>query len=318
MTTFDSGRRLNVLMAGALLPQVMDALDAGHDTARLWTVADRDAFLAEHGARFEVLATSGVHGANAALIDALPNLKLIASFGVGTDPIDLGAAQARGIAVTNTPGVLNDCVADYALGLLLALSRRIVEGDRFVRSGAWLNARLPLGTKLGGKLCGIVGMGGIGRAIARRVDACGMQVAYFGPRRKDDLPYRHYDALPALAADADVLILSLPGGASTHHVVDANVLAALGPRGLLVNVARGSVVDERALVDALTRGTLGGAALDVFEDEPRVPDALFALDNVVLSPHTASGTHETRQAMAELMLANVSAYARGVPLLSRV
>lgn len=318
MNTVDSSRRLNVLIAGALLPQVMETLTAEHDVARLWTENDRDAFLAEHGGRFDVLATSGVYGANAALIDALPNLKLIASFGVGTDSIDLDAAKARGIAVTNTPGVLNACVADHALGILLALSRRIVEGDRFVRKGAWLKNKLPLGSKLGGKVCGIVGMGGIGRDIAKRVEACGMRVAYFGPNRKADLPYRYYDSLVEMAKDVDVLMLSLPGGASTHHIVDAAVIEALGPQGILVNVARGSVVDQDALVQALTSGTIAGAALDVFENEPEVPEVLFGLDNVVLTPHSASGTHETRQAMADLLLANVAAFACDAALESPV
>jgi len=318
MNTVDSSRRLSVLIAGALLPQVMDSLAAEYDVARLWVESDRDAFLAENGARFDVLATSGTYGANAALIGALPNLKLIASFGVGTDPIDLHAAKARGIAVTNTPGVLNGCVADHALGILLALSRRIVEGDRFVRKGAWLTNKLPLGTKLGGKVCGIVGLGGIGRDIAKRVEACGMSVAYFGPNRKADLPYRYYDSLVAMARDVDVLMLSLPGGAATHHIVDASVIEALGPQGMLVNVARGSVVDQEALVSALTRGAIAGAALDVFENEPEVPEVLFGLDNVVLTPHSASGTNETRQAMADLLLANVAAFARGTALASPV
>ncbi|MGI4861790.1 MAG: 2-hydroxyacid dehydrogenase [Janthinobacterium lividum] len=313
-----ASRRLKVLIAGALLPKVMDTLDATHETVRLWTQPDRAAFLAEQGAQFDVLATSGVYGADAALIAALPKLRLIASFGVGVDSIDLDAAKAHGVAVTNTPGVLNDCVADYALGLLLALSRRIVEGDRFVREGRWREAKLPLGTKLGGKVCGIVGMGGIGRAIAKRAEAFGMRVVYFGPNRKPDLSYTYFDSLPAMADAADVLVLSLPGGPATQHIVNADVLRALGPRGLLVNVARGGVVDQDALIDALAQRTIAGAALDVFADEPTVPEAMLALDNVVLSPHTASGTHETRAAMGDLLLANVAAFARGDALATPV
>jgi lactate dehydrogenase-like 2-hydroxyacid dehydrogenase len=318
MTTTHSPRRLKVLIAGPLMPLVMDGLEAEHEVAKLWLAADRNAFLAERGGEFEVLVTGGSAGANAELIDALPALKLIAGFGVGTDAIDLVAAKARGVAVTNTPGVLNDCVADHALALLLSLARRVAEGDRFVRSGAWLKGKMPLGTKLGGKLCGIVGMGGIGRDIARRVEACGMSVAYFGPNRKTDLSYDYYDSLVAMATDADVLILSLPGGPATHHIVDASVLKALGPKGMLVNVARGSVVDEPALVAALLEGTIGGAALDVFEHEPSVPEALLPLDNVVLAPHTGSATVETRDAMGNLVLANVEAYASGELLLTQV
>ncbi|GAB7536206.1 2-hydroxyacid dehydrogenase [Burkholderia sp. 3C] len=312
------GRRLKVLAVGALSDRVMHALAEHHDVARLWAAPDRAAFLAERAGEFEVIATSGAYGASAELIGALPNLKLIVSFGVGTDPIDLDAARARGVAVTNTPGVLNECVADFALGLLLGLSRRVVEGDRFVRDGKWANARLPLGTKLGGKLCGIVGMGGIGREIAKRVAACGMRVAYHGPNRKTDLAYDYYPSLRELAAAADVLILALPGGAQTRHVVDADVLDALGPNGQLVNVARGSVVDQAALVDALLNRRIAGAALDVFDDEPAVPAELLGLDNVVLAPHTASGTHETREAMAALFLANLAAYASGEALLTPV
>ncbi|MCY0387043.1 2-hydroxyacid dehydrogenase [Robbsia sp. Bb-Pol-6] len=311
MTASSAPRRLKILIAGPLTPRVMHALDAAHETARLWTQPDRAAFLAEQGAQFEVLATGGAYATDAALIAALPALRLVASFGVGVDAIDLDAAKAHDVAVTNTPGVLNDCVADYALGLLLALSRRIVEGDRFVREGRWRQTKLPLGAKLGGKVCGVVGMGGIGRAIARRAEAFGMQVVYFGPNRKHDLPYPYFDSLPAMAEAADVLMLSLPGGAATHHIVDAGVLAALGPRGLLVNVARGGVVDQDALIAALAKRTIAGAALDVFADEPSVPDAMLALDNVVLSPHTASGTHETRAAMGDLLLANIAAFARG-------
>jgi hydroxypyruvate reductase len=311
-------RRLKILLVGELLPRVMRTLKESHDVAELWTVADQATYLEAFGSTIEVLATSGAYGANATLISALPNLKLIASFGVGTDPIDLVAAHARGIAVTNTPGVLNGCVADYAVGLLLAIARRIVQADRFVRDGQWLTQRLQFGTKLGGKLCGIVGMGGVGREIATRVQACGMRVAYHGPHPKPELNFDYYSSLVSLAYDADVLVLSLPGGTDTRHIVDAEVLRALGPNGLLVNIARGSVVDEAALVEALQSGTIGGAALDVFEGEPLVPQTLVGCGNVVLSPHTASGTFETRNAMADLMLANIAAYESGIALLTPV
>ncbi len=303
--------RPNVLIAGPLPPDLIARLEAEYETARLWQETDRGAFLAQHGSRFDVLATSGVFGADATLMRQLPNLKLIASFGVGTDPIDLAEASARGVQVTNTPGVLNACVADAALGLLLGLARRIVNGDHSVRAGKWTAARGQLGTSLKGKVCGIVGLGGIGHEIAHRVSACGMQVVYHGPRPKRDSSYRYYASLVDMARDADVLILSLPGGAETHHLVDAAVLRALGPTGMLVNIARGSVVDENALVEALTRRTLGGAALDVFENEPHVPPALLSLDNVVLTPHIGSGTIETREAMSQLVLANIAAHAAG-------
>ena len=309
----NSTRRLNVLIAGPLPPDLVAQLDNDYATAKLWLADDRNDFLAEHGHRFDVLATSGVFGADAALMEQLPNLRLIASFGVGTDPIDLPVAHARGVIVTNTPGVLNACVADAALGILLALARRLVVADRCVRADKWAAGRLPLGTRLGGKLCGIVGLGAIGREIATRVSACGMRVAYHGPSRKDEVDYAYYPALVDLARDADVLILALPGGTSTQHLVDAKILQALGPGGMLVNVARGSIVDENALVEALINRTIAGAALDVFENEPHVPSALFALDNVVLTPHIGSGTNETREEMAQLVLANIAAVAAGKP-----
>lgn len=307
---------LDVLMACPLLDDLSAWIESEHNATRLWEQSDRAAFLAAHGARFEVLATTGAIGADKALIDALPNLRLIASFGVGVDPIDVDAVRARGIAVTNTPGVLNACVADLALGLLLALARRIAEGDRFVRAGQWTSRRLPFGTALGGKRCGIVGMGGIGREIAKRVSACGMRVAYHGPRRKADLDFPFHDSLVGLASESDVLVLALPGGDATRHIVNAQVLDALGPRGMFVNVARGSVVDEHALVDALNSGALGGAALDVFEHEPNVPASLRALDNVVLAPHSGSATVETRFAMGDLVRRNIDAFAHGAPLVT--
>ncbi|SAL05286.1 D-isomer specific 2-hydroxyacid dehydrogenase [Caballeronia arationis] len=311
-------RPIHVLIAGLLHPGLMQRLEGTYATSRLWEQSDSRAFLAEHGARFEVLATSGAIGADKMLIESLPNLELIASVGVGVDPIDLKTARNRGVAVTNTPNVLNGCVADAALGLLLGVARRIAEADRFVRAGDWATEKFPLGTKVGGKLCGIIGMGGIGREIASRVVACGMRVAYHGPTPKSDLPYEYYGSIIDLARAADVLVLSLPGGGKTRHIVDPRVLEALGPHGILINVARGSVVDEDALVSALANGEIAGAGLDVFENEPHVPPSLIALKNVLLTPHIGSGTKETREAMAHLVLDNIGALARGLPLISPV
>jgi hydroxypyruvate reductase len=313
-----SKNSLCVLIAGPLPSDLVTSLESEYTTTKLWLEDDRAAFLSRHGSRYEVLATSGVFGADARIMEQLPNLRLIASFGVGTDPIDLVAARARHVLVSNTPDVLNACVADAALGLLLALARRIVIADRLVRAGEWAAARAPLGTSLGGKVCGIVGLGGIGREIANRVTACGMQVSYHGPSRKHDVDYTYYPSLVDLARDADVLVLALPGGPATHHLVNADILRALGPDGLLVNIARGPVVDENALVDALTQRTIGGAALDVFEHEPHVPAALLALDNVVLTPHIGSGTRETRDAMTRLVLENIAEFSAARPLVSPV
>ena len=264
------------------------------------------------------LVTSGGQGASAAQIDSLPALEIIASFGVGVDSIDLEAARRRGVIVTNTPDVLSDAVADLAIGLLLAVSRRICQADRFVRAGQWPSGGFSLGRGLAGRRCGIVGMGAIGRCVATRALAFGLEVAYSGPHEKLGLPYRFYADLVELARASDFLILTLPGGSSTRGLIDASVLEALGREGVLINVARGSVVDEAALVRMLSSGELGGAGLDVFEHEPHAPPELFALENVVLLPHLGSATVETRLAMARLTFENLQAHFSGRPPLTPV
>ena len=240
-----------------------------------------------------------------------------ARFGVGLDRLPLDAARAAGLPVGYTPDVLNDCVADLAMGLLIDGARRIAAADRFVRRGDWLQGRFPLATKVSGKRLGIVGLGRIGQAVARRAAGFDMDIAYHNRRPVDGVAWRHEPALLALAEWADFLVLTVAASADTRHLINADVLAALGPKGLLVNVARGSVVDEAGLIACLQNGSLGGAALDVFEDEPHVPEALLALDQVVLTPHMASGTHETRQAMADLTLANLRAGLAGERLPAR-
>jgi hydroxypyruvate reductase len=308
-----------ILIATATLyPPTVAALDATFTTHRLWQATDRGIFLAGIADRVEGIATGLGGSVQAALIAALPQLRIIATSTVGLDPIDLDAARSRGIAVTNTPDVLTDCVADFALGLTIASARRIAEADRFVRAGKWLAGGFPLATKLGGKTMGIVGMGRIGQAIATRAAAFGMAIAYHGPRAKPGLPYRYYETPGELAAASHFLMVAAPGGAETRHMIDAAVLAALGPKGTLINIARGSVVDEAALVDALRHGTIGAAALDVFADEPQVPEALFAMDNVVLQPHLGSATEETRAAMGQLVVDNLKAFFAGEALLTPV
>ena len=307
-----------IVIVGPMYPDTLRQLDENFTTHRLWQAKDRAAFLGELRDRVRGIATTGQLGADAALMEALPKTEIISCFAVGVDAVDLAAAKARGIPVTNTPDVLTDCVADLAMGLALAVARRIVEGDRFVRSGKWLQGGLPLGTKLGGRTMGILGLGRIGRAVAKRAEAFGMTIVYSGPNKKDDVPYRYYADLAAMAKDSDVLMVTSPGGAATRRVVNAEVLHALGPKGIVVNVARGSVVDEPALVAALKDGSVGGAGLDVFEDEPRVPEALFALENVVLNPHQGSATHDTRAAMGQLVVDNLKAHFAGRPLLTRV
>jgi len=304
-----------VLCVGPLLPALQLQLEQHYQLLELWRCDSPAALLAEQGADVQVLVTTGVHGASADLIGQLPALRAIVCFGVGTDAVDLKAARARGIQVSNTPDVLNDCVADAAMALLLAVARQVVVADRFVRAGRWGAERFGLSTALGGKTCGILGMGPIGQAIARRASAFRMQVIYSSRTPKPQLAYTYHESLLTLAERSDFLVLAVPGGGATDGLVNQPVLEALGANGMLVNVARGSVVDQPALIDALINGRIAGAALDVFADEPHVPAALRELDTVVLSPHVASGTKETRQAMADRVLANLAAlFATGLVL----
>jgi lactate dehydrogenase-like 2-hydroxyacid dehydrogenase len=294
-----------VLQHGRLMASLERALAERFDLHGLWQEADPKAFLAAHGHRFVALATSARFGADRALIEALPKLAVIASFGVGVDAIDLDAARERGVAVSNTPDVLTGCVADLAFGLLIDVARRLTAADRFVRRGDWRKGQFPLARRVWGGNLGIVGLGRIGEAVARRAGGFDMTVRYHNRRIVENCRYDYEASLPALAAWADFLLVACAGGAATRHLVSREVIDALGPDGFLVNVSRGSVVDEQALVEALQAGRIAGAALDVFEDEPNVPAALLALDSVVLLPHIASATSETRQAMADCTLANL-------------
>jgi lactate dehydrogenase-like 2-hydroxyacid dehydrogenase len=311
------GMTREVLLVAPIYGPSQARLEADYRVHRLWEAPDRAAALAALAPRIEIVVTTGGAGAARALIECLPQLRLIACFGVGVDAIDLAAARERGIAVTNTPDVLTDDVADLALGLMLATLRGIAAADRYVRSGAWQRANMPLQKRASGKRLGIIGMGRIGTAIAARAAAFGMSIAWHGPRAKA-LPWRYEPDLIALARSVDVLVAACPGGAATRGLVSREVLAALGAEGVFINIARGSVVDEAALVELLASRQLGGAGLDVFADEPSVPTALFALDNVVLQPHQASATVETRAAMGNLVLDNIAAYAAGRPLLTSV
>jgi hydroxypyruvate reductase len=307
-----------VLIVAAMMPRVMETLATEFTAHRLWEAADQAAVLASIGPRIRGIATTGGRGAEAKLIAALPALEIIACYGVGVDAIDLAAARARGIVVTNTPDVLTDDVADLGVALLLAASRRICQGDCHVRSGAWLKGDMALTRKFTGSKVGILGLGRIGQAIARRCAAFDCEIAWHGPHAKPNVPWRFVPSLVDLATESDFLVLSCPGGAATRNLVDRRVLDALGPQGILVNVSRGSVVDEAAVVAALAEGRLGGAALDVFVDEPRVPPALFAMDNVVLLPHVASATVETRGAMGDLVINNLRNHFAGKSVITPV
>ena len=253
------------------------------------------------------------------LMEQLPALEVVSIMGVGYDGVDVPAALERGIPVTHTPGVLNDDVADLAISLMFSVARRLPQADRYVREGRWATeGPMPLARKVSGARIGIVGLGRIGQAIARRAQAFDMSVAYTARTSKPEIPFDFHPTAKALAAQVDFLVVITPGGAGTYHLIDAEVLNALGPNGYLINVARGSVVDEEALIEALQKGVIAGAGLDVFEKEPHVPEALKALDNVVLTPHMASATRQTRQAMADLAIDNLRAHFAGRPLISPV
>ncbi len=255
----------------------------------------------------------------AAIMDQLPALEIVSIMGVGYDGVDVGAARARKVPVTHTPGVLNDDVADLAIALMLSVARRIPQADRYLRAGRWASeGNLPLATKVSGARLGIVGLGRIGQAIATRAEAFGMSIAYNTRTQKAGVPYTYHASVNELAANVDFLVAITPGGAGTRHLINAQVLQALGPKGYFINVARGSVADEAALIEALQKGTIAGAGLDVFADEPNVPEALRALDNVVLTPHMASATGQTRRAMAQLAVDNLLARFSGQPLPSAV
>ena len=302
-----------ILQYGRLMPYLEDALAREYDLHPLYKEADPAGFLRTHGAQFVGLAASARFGADRALIDALPNLRVISSFGVGYDTFDLPCIQARGIPIGYTPDVLNDCVADTAFGLLMDAARRFSAADRFVRRGDWLRAPYPLTTRVSGKRLGIVGLGRIGRVVARRASGFDMDIRYHNRHALTDVPYRYEATLAGLARWAEFLVVVSAGGESTRNLVSTEVLDALGPQGFLVNVSRGSVVDEAALVAALQTGRIAGAGLDVYQDEPKVPPALLTLDNVVLLPHVASATNETRRAMADRVLDNFAGFfANGV------
>ncbi len=268
--------------------------------------------------RIRAVAASGEAKVPRALIDQMPALEIISVFGVGYDGIDVQAARERGVPVTNTPDVLTDDVADMGMGLLLAVARRIAQADRFVRASEWSHGRMVLGRKVSGARLGIVGLGRIGLAIARRAEGFGMSVAYTARHEKPATAFRYYPTPQALAAQVDFLMVITPGGDATRGLINEQVLTALGPQGYLINVARGSVVDQGALIRALDQGLIAGAALDVFEDEPRVPAELCARDDVVLTPHVGSATWQTRRAMADLAFGNLQAHFAGQPLLTPV
>jgi lactate dehydrogenase-like 2-hydroxyacid dehydrogenase len=303
--------KVEVLMTGSLMPPAAKSLDENFAVHRYWEAADKKGLLAEVGGRVRGISGGGPTPIDKAFIDALPKLEIIANFGVGYDAVDAAYAATKNIVVTNTPDVLNEEVADTTLGLLLATVRRLPQADRYVREGHWLKRAFPLSPTLRDRTVGILGLGRIGKAIARRCEAFGLKIAYHGRNRQADVAYPYYDTLVGLAKAVDVLILIAPGGPETKNIVNAEVLQALGPEGILINVARGTLVDEAALIEALKSKTILSAGLDVFALEPKVPAELIAMDDVVLLPHVGSATVHTRNAMSQLVVDNLVSWFAG-------
>jgi hydroxypyruvate reductase len=308
--------RPELLLIQPMLPEIEQRLDEAYTVHRM----SNEEFDPSRAQNVRAVVTGGATGIRPAVFDALPNLQIIAINGVGTDAVDLQRARERGVRVTTTPDVLTEDVADLAFGLMLSVARKICVGDKFVKEGHWAQRRPgpPLAQRVYGRRLGIVGLGRIGAAVARRAMGFDMQVAYTSRRARDDVPYRYEPSLLRLAADSDFLVLTMVGGTQTQALVGQGVIEALGAKGILVNVSRGSVVDESALVAALLEGRLGGAGLDVFVDEPHVPEALLMMPNVVVQPHVASATMQARLAMGELVLGNLAAHFAQRPLLSAV
>lgn len=306
-----------ILALGAMLTAEMEDLERKYHLVRLWKEPEPEKTLKTVAQDVvAILSTFNGMSVTKQMIEALPNLEIIAQFGAGMNNIDVEAAMHRGVVMTSTPDVPTNDTADTALALMLAVLRRIVEADVYVRVGKWGASPFPMGSSLGGKTIGIIGMGRIGQAIAKRAAAFEMKIAYFGPREKPHLPYHFYSDLEDMARAVDILICACPGGEETRHIVNARILKALGPKGILINVARGSVVDTESLLAALTHKDIAGAGLDVYENEPIVPPALISMDNVVLLPHIGGHTLETKSAMGQLVIANINAHFKGEQLLT--
>lgn len=309
----------DVLVMGAYPQWDMDALEERFTLHRYWEADDPEALVTAQADNIRAIATRGDLGADAALMKRLPKLEMISCFGVGVDGIDLEHARANSIRVANTPDVLTDDVADMGVALILAAARRIPQGDAHVRSGKWLkDGNMGLTSRVTGKRLGILGMGRIGAALAKRMRGFDMTIAYHNRAPREGIDATYMETPQALAAASDFLVISSAGGEGTRHIVDASVLEALGPQGVLVNISRGSTVDEEALIDALARKGIGGAGLDVFASEPDMDRRLLEFDNVVVQPHHASGTVETRKAMGKLVLDNLVAHFEGAELLTPV
>jgi D-3-phosphoglycerate dehydrogenase len=314
----DTVSKPEILMIGPYPDWDMAPLEGAYRVHKLWQAEDRDSLIGAHAANIRAIATRGELGAKADLMQRLPKLEIVSCYGVGTDGIDLGYAKANDIRVTNTPDVLTGDVADIGMALALAIARQIPAGDAHVRSGQWSKGNLALATRFFGKKVGIAGMGRIGEALARRAAAFDCEIRYFARNRREALDWAFEPDLVELARWSDFLFVTLSGGPTTTGIVSADVLDAIGPDGFLVNIARGTTVDEPALIQALETRSIKGAGLDVFLSEPNIDSRFAALDNVVLYPHHGSGTEETRRAMGKLVRDNLAAHFAGQPLLTPV
>lgn len=309
----------DLFMAGPMLPMIEESLNDTFTIHHYAKAADKIAFLNEVGPKIRAATLGGQAVVSAEIMSKMPNLEIVSNFGVGYDTVDVKFAAANGIIVTNTPDVLNEEVADTTLGLILMTVRELPQSERYLRQGKWLEKPFPLtAASLRDRIVGIVGMGRIGKAIAKRIESFGMPIVYHSRNAAAGVSYKHYPDLIEMAKDVDILVVIVPGGAATKNMINAKVLEALGPKGIFINVARGSVVDEPALVEALRTKKIMSAGLDVFADEPRVPKELIEMNNVVLLPHVASASVFTRRAMGQLVVDNLKAWAAGKPPLTPV
>jgi lactate dehydrogenase-like 2-hydroxyacid dehydrogenase len=305
-----------ILVTVPLYPPTLSELEREYVVRKLWSASDPHAFLRDACAGIRAAVTTGLSGFSRGQMEALPALELIACYGTPRGTVDFAAARERKVAVTNTPDSTAAPVADLVMGLVLALMRRLYEGDRFVRAGKWPRLPVPVGRGLAGRTCGIVGLGRIGSEIAKRAEACGMKVGYHGPARREDVAYPYYADLEEMARRSDCLVVVCPLLPETRGMINARVLEALGPEGFLVNAARGPVVDQAALIAALRDGRIAGAGLDVYWDEPQVPAELIAMENVVLTPHMGTSIREIRDERGRKVLANLRAFFAGEPLVT--
>ena len=315
----EAPKPLDVMMPSRGMGVVDDLIAERLPLHRLWLEADPDAWLAKQGPRLRALASNGHQfPIDSGFMSRLPQLEIVASFGVGYEHIDAEWAGEHGIIVTHTPGVLDDEVADIAMALTIMAVRRLPQAERFLRAGEWPTSSFPLTASLNDRTMGILGLGRIGKAIARRAQSFGLEIVYHGRQAQPDVPHRYFSSLTEMAKACDILMVAAPGGPETRRLVDAEVLRALGPDGVLINIARGTLVDEPALIEALRAGTILAAGLDVYENEPNVPAELIALDNAVLLPHVGSASVKTRRAMADCVVDNLVAWSEGKPPLTPV